>query len=105
MKFNEDRLEQAVIQLFEAEGYQHLCGEEIHKDLSDALLKDDLKAYLLNRYAGDPSTPLSDHITLNEVERIVRKLELFPASALYHSNRAIIRLLADGFRNATSSKS
>ena len=90
MKFNEDRLEQAVLELFEAEGYRHLSGDTIHKDLSEALLKDDLKAYLLNRYSGD-------HITLNEIESIIRKLELLPASALYHSNKSIIRLLTDGF--------
>ena len=75
MKFNEDRLEQAVLELFEAEGYRHLSGEEIHKDLSEVLLKDDLKQYLLNRYAADD-------ITLNEIEGILRTLELLPASAL-----------------------
>ncbi len=35
MKFTEDRLEQVVIELFEAEGCRYLCGEEIHKTLLD----------------------------------------------------------------------
>lgn len=42
MKFTEERLEQAVIELFEAEGYQHYTGEQIHKELPEVLLRDDL---------------------------------------------------------------
>ncbi|MCD6225282.1 MAG: hypothetical protein J7K32_07175 [Deltaproteobacteria bacterium] len=90
MKFTEAKFEQAVIELFEAEGYKHLTGEQIHKEMPDVLLRDDLKQYLLNRYS-------SEDITLNEVEVIIRKLEMYPASALYESNKEIIRLLADGF--------
>ncbi|MFP4243054.1 MAG: type I restriction endonuclease subunit R [Chitinispirillaceae bacterium] len=89
-KFTEEKLEQAVIELFEAQGYTHITGDRIHKEVSDVLLKDDLKQYLLNRYS-------SDDITLNEIESIIRKLELFPASALYESNRDINRLIANGF--------
>jgi type I restriction enzyme R subunit len=90
VKFTEEKLEQAVIDLFEAEGYKHLTGEQIHKEMPDVLLRDDLKQYLLNRYSNED-------ITLNEIEVIIRKLELCPASALYESNKEIIKLLADGF--------
>jgi len=90
LKFTEEKLEQAVIELFEAEGYKRLTGDQIHKELPDILLRDDLKQYLLNRYS-------SDEITLNEIESIIRKLELYPPSALYESNRDINKLLADGF--------
>ena len=48
-KFTEEKLEQAVIELFEAEGYKHLTGEQIHKEMADVLLRDDMKQYLLNR--------------------------------------------------------
>ena len=58
--------------------------------MADVLLKDNLKKYLLGRYS-------SEDITLHEIEVIIRKLELFPASALYESNKEIIKLLADGF--------
>jgi len=88
--FNEAALERAVIELFEVEGYQHLTGDQIHKEMSDVLLRDDLRQYLLNRY-------FNDDITLNEIESIIRKLELYPASALYTSNKQIIKLIADGF--------
>jgi len=90
MKFTEAKLEQSVIELFEAEGYNSLSGEQTHKELAEVLLKDDLKQYLLNRYADE-------NITLIEIEAIIRKLELYPASALYESNKEIIKLIADGF--------
>lgn len=90
MKFTEEKLERAVIELFKAEDYKHLTGEEIHKELPDVLLRDDLRQYLLNRYS-------SEDITLNEIDSIIRKLELYPSSALYESNKEIIKLVADGF--------
>jgi len=90
VKFTEEKLEEAVVELFVEEGYKHLTGEHIHKEMLDVLLRDDLKQYLLNRYS-------SDDITLNEIESIIRKLELFPASALYESNKEINKIIADGF--------
>ncbi len=90
MKFTEEKLEKAVIELFEVEGYKHLTGEQIHKEMSDVLLRDDLKQYLLNRYSDED-------ITLNEIDAIIRKLEMYPSSALYESNKAIIKMVADGF--------
>ena len=90
MKFTEEKLEQAVIDLFTEEGYEHVTGDKIHKELEDVLLKDDLRQYLLNRYS-------KDNITLNEIEAIIRKLELFPCSSLYESNREICKIIADGF--------
>ena len=56
MKFNEETLEQAIIELFEAENYQHVNGIHIHKEMSDVLLRDDLKAFLLNRYGHENIT-------------------------------------------------
>lgn len=90
MSFTEEKLEQAVIELFEAEGYKHLTGDQIHKELPDVLLRDDLKQYLLNRYSDED-------ITLNEIDSIIRKLEMYPSSALYESNKEIIKLVSDGF--------
>jgi len=42
MKFTEAKLEKAVIELFEEEGYTYVCGEDIHKEVSEVLLKEDL---------------------------------------------------------------
>jgi type I restriction enzyme R subunit len=90
MKFTEETLEKAVIELFEAEQIPHFHGETIHKEMSDVLLRDDLRQFLLNQYGADG-------ITHNEIETIIRKLELYPSSDLYGSNKAIMKLVADGF--------
>lgn len=90
MKFTEEKLEQAVIELFEAEHIPHCHGETIHKEMSDVLLRDDLKQFLRNQYSAEG-------ITDNEIESIIRQLELYPSSDLYGSNKAIMKLVADGF--------
>lgn len=90
MIFNEETLERAVIELFAAEQIPHCKGETIHKEMSDVLLRDDLKQFLLNQYADED-------ITLQEIEGILRQLELYPSSALYESNKSIMKLVADGF--------
>src|SRR5690606_13978465 len=90
MKFSEETLEQAVIELFEAENYQHQNGHNIHKEINDVLLREDLKAFLLNQYSNDD-------ITLNEIDSIIRQMEVLPASTLYESNKAIIKMVSDGF--------
>jgi type I restriction enzyme R subunit len=90
MKFTEESLEQAVIQLFVAENYQHQNGMYIHKEMSDVLLRDDIKAFLTSRYSDDD-------ITGNEIENIIRLMEVLPSSALYDSNKTIIKMISDGF--------
>jgi type I restriction enzyme, R subunit len=90
MKFTEETLEQAIIELFEAENYQHVSGVHIHKEMSDVLLRDDLKAFLRNRYK-------KDNITENEINSVIRSLDILPSSALYDSNKAIIKMISDGF--------
>jgi type I restriction enzyme, R subunit len=90
MKFTEEALEQAVIELFEAENYQHQNGMNIHKEMSDVLLREDIKTYLRNRY-------FTDDITGNEIDSIIRKMEVLPSSSLYDSNKAIIKMISDGF--------
>lgn len=90
MKFTEETLEQAVIELFATEQIPHFDGMLIHKEMSEVLLLEDLKQFLLNRYSDDDITP-------NEIGSIIRKLEHYPSSALYESNKAIMKLVADGF--------
>ena len=49
--FNEHSLEMAIMELFEQQGYSYVNGETIHKELSEVLLRDDLKMYLMERYS------------------------------------------------------
>jgi type I restriction enzyme, R subunit len=90
MKFTEETLEQAVIELFTAEQIPHCKGDTIHKEMNDVLLGDDLRHFLSNQY-------VDDNITIQEIESIIRQLELYPSSALYESNKTIMKLIADGF--------
>lgn len=90
MKFTEARLEQAIINLLEKEGYPHVLGRDIARDPADVLIKEDLKTFLTRQYQADNITP-------GEVDTIIRRLESFPASDLYESNKAIMKMVADGF--------
>lgn len=90
MKFTEETLENAVIELFEAVNIPHVHGETIHKEMDDVLLRDDLKQFLFNKYS-------TEDITVNEIESIIRMLDLFPSSALYESNKAIMKIISDGY--------
>jgi len=90
MKFTEARLEQAIIELLGKEGYPHVLGDTINRDPVEVLIKEDLKTFLANQYAGD-------HITADEIDAIIRKLETLPASDLYESNKTIMKMVADGF--------
>lgn len=90
MSFTEETLELAVIELFEELQIPHVNGMSVHKEMSDVLLRDDLKQFLLDKYSDDD-------ITLNEINGIIRQLELFSSSDLYGSNKAIMKLIADGF--------
>lgn len=89
-KFTEEKLEQAFITHLEAEDYTYVSGKDIIREESEVLLKDDLREFLYNQYQ-------KDGITTNEIASIIRQLESFPASDLYESNKAITRLISDGF--------
>ncbi|RJP91588.1 MAG: type I restriction endonuclease subunit R [Desulfobacteraceae bacterium] len=90
MKFSESQLEQAIIELLGEEGYPHVLGETIQRDPGEVLIREDLRAFLNERYAADG-------ITLAEIEGIIRKLEVLPASDLYGSNKAFMKRVSDGF--------
>ena len=49
--FNEHSLEMAIMELFAQQGYSYQSGETIHKELSEVLLRDDLRMFLQERYS------------------------------------------------------
>lgn len=87
-KFTEDQLEQAIIELFEKQGYDYVLGENIHRQYEDILLEDDLRTYLSNRYHD-----LSDV----EIKKVINKISLISASPLYPGNRETFWLVNEGF--------
>ena len=67
-----------------------MLGQEIVRDPAEVLIKEDLKTFLAKQYANDKITP-------GEINSIIRKLETFPSSDLYESNKAIMKMVSDGF--------
>ena len=90
MAFNEHALEMGIMELFEQQGYSRQNGETIHKELSDVLLRDDLKLYLMDRYGAEGITTL-------EVERVIAKLTADNGAPLYQQNAQTYRLMTEGF--------
>ena len=88
--FNEHALEMGIMELFEQQGYSYVNGETIHKELSEVLLRDDLKLYLMDRYSAEGITPL-------EIERVVAKLTADNGEPLYQQNAYTYRLMTEGF--------
>ena len=90
MKFTEAQLEQAFIELLGQEDITHVLGGDIARSEEEVLIKDDLKVFLLNQYKAD-------NLTESEADQIIRQLEVFSSSDLYESNKAIMKLISDGF--------
>jgi type I restriction enzyme, R subunit len=90
MKFTEAKLESAIIEILEAEGYPHVLGETIERQPQLVLIKADLRAFLAKQYAKDGVTP-------GEIEAVIRQLEAYSTADLYESNKAIMKLVSDGF--------
>ncbi len=90
MKFTEAQLESAIIELLEVEGYPHVEGAVLEREPQEVLIKDDLRAFLGKQYAGDG-------ITAGEIEAVIQKLEAYSSADLYESNKAIMKMVSDGF--------
>ncbi|MDT0602005.1 type I restriction endonuclease subunit R [Thalassotalea castellviae] len=95
MKFTEAQLEAAIIELLGDQGYPYTSGAELSatdgsRQPEQVLIKDDLRAYLANRYAADD-------ITTGEIDSIILQLETLPVGDLYESNKTFCKWLSDGF--------
>ena len=90
MKFTEAQLEQAFIELLGQEDISHILGGDIARSEDEVLIKEDLKTFLLNQYKADK-------LTESETDQILRQLEVYSSSELYESNKAIMKLVSNGF--------
>ena len=88
--FTEAELESAIISLFEEQGYIYVHGEGINRSYEDILIEDDLRDFILSRYANEG-------LSNGELQAIVNKLSLIQASPLYNGNRETFRLVNEGF--------
>lgn len=87
---NEAKLELSVMELFQNEGYEYLSGDSILRETSDVLIKDDLRMYLMMKYAADG-------ITTTEVESIILGLVRSSYDPLYDANKEMLTKITNGF--------
>ena len=90
MKFTEEKLERAFVELLGIENYPHSHGDSITRAADEVLIEADLLHYLLTKYE-------SKQLTVTEAKSIVLQLKTLPSSDLYESNKKILRWLSDGF--------
>ena len=87
--FNESTLESAIMELFVNEiQYTHCLGEQLHKNLSEVILIEDLEAYLRSTYPD---------ITQGEIDRAILILKTPVSGSLYDENRRVFGMIVDGF--------
>lgn len=87
---NEAKLELSVMELFQNEGYEYLSGDTILREMTDVLIKDDLRMYLMMKYAADG-------ITANEIESIIFSLVSASHDPLYDANKEMLTKITNGF--------
>lgn len=90
MKFTEEKLERAYIELLKDEGYVYQLGETIPRAEDAVIIEDDFLHFLLSKYENQ-------QLTLTEAKSILLQLKTLPASDLYESNKTVMRWLSDGF--------
>ena len=90
MKFTEEQLENAIIELLAEKGYPHIHGKRIDRSNESVVIEEDLRKYLRTRYT-------SDNITNSEINTVINKIDRLPASDLYSSNKKFI--VAKKYRN------
>ena len=90
MKFTEEKLERAFIELLGKQNFPHYTGNAIARAADEVLIEADLLHYLMSRYEHN-------NLTATEAKSIVLQLKTLPASDLYETNKTIMRWLSDGF--------
>lgn len=87
--FTEAVLEQAIIDKFIAEGYEYVSGDDLHRELTDVLIEEDLSVFLEAKYAPQG-------ITSSEINSIIRSLRYASALPVYSANRSMFLRMVEG---------
>ena len=88
--FNEAQLEQVFVELFKAEGYDYVHGENISRDTRDVIFYDDLRTFLKEHHK-------EQGITADEINRAIAKIETTDGGGVYAENVEALRLIQRGF--------
>lgn len=84
--FNEATLENAIIESLKNQNYEYVRGDDIHKELSDVLLREDFRTFMILKY----------DLTDFEINSLLRRLDNYTNADLYSSNKEIINLIMEG---------
>ena len=90
MKFTEEKLETAFIELLRNENFPHHPGNTLIRAAGEVLIEEDLLHFLLTQYKYEG-------LTVTEAKTIILQLKSLPASDLYESNKTFLKMLSDGF--------
>lgn len=89
--FTEKELEEAIIELFKQEGYQYVHGDEIHRKYEEIILIDDLRSFILRKYA-------SYNLTSKEMKIIIEQVtDVGSGNSLYINNRDAYYKVTEGY--------
>lgn len=87
--FTEAVLEQAILDKFISIDYDYVCGDNLHRELSDVIIEEDLAEFLKEKYAPQRITP-------SEISSVIRNLRYASASPLYSANKAMFTRMVEG---------
>lgn len=89
-KLYESEFEEAFIQLLCEAGWRHTVGEECHRKLTDVLLEEDLRSFLVAQYAARG-------LTANDYDTIAAKVRNISGDTYYRSMVNAVCQTRDGF--------
>lgn len=87
-KFCENEFEQAVLEKFENNSWEYLCGYDISRELDSPILKQDLRTYLDQNY---------DSLSDNEFDQVVSYITEYSNQSLYRALKETYKRLFKGF--------
>lgn len=87
-KVYESELEESAIGILHEHGWEYSQGDEIHRQETEPLIEDDLRAFLKNDY---------EDLSESEVSSLIENLRLTGGITLYHKLKATFDFMRDGF--------
>jgi type I restriction enzyme R subunit len=89
--FNESSLEELVILSLIKVGYTYIHGSLLHKELSEVILLEDFREYLLRNYSDQ-------QLDNDEIATITNKILNIKKRPLYDANKEFLSYITEGFQ-------
>ncbi len=89
MSFNEQDLENLIVEKIKGLGYEYKHGNDLERTDEDILLEDDLKQFLKSKYK-------SEEITDDEIKSIILSLKAISSTDIYDANKRVFIRMVDG---------